>query len=153
MMDEQLEPFIRTGKIVVSTTIDDIFPLLCPKREETWIPGWECDVIFSRSGFNERGAIFRTKKAFGTELIWYTVEYDLKNRRIEFVNFANDICVFNFIIDLVTFDETITMTFTHKFTPLSPAGVKFIEGIKAEDFPGRLKALQGLLAAKLSAKS
>lgn len=152
-MDGQFESYIRTGNIVVTATIDEVFPLLCPKREEEWIPGWECNVISSRSGFNEKGAIFQTKKAFGTELVWYTVDYDLANRRIEFVNFAHGICVFNFVIDLAISNETVTLTFTHQFTPLSPEGVKFLEGIKAEDFPSRLKGLQGLLVAKLSAQS
>ena len=50
----------RTGIIHCAAKVEDVFPLLCPKREEEWIPGWKCDTLWSRSGYNEEGAIFRT---------------------------------------------------------------------------------------------
>jgi hypothetical protein len=45
----------RTGTIHVKATIEEVFPLLCPKREEEWIPGWECETIWSTTGYNEEG--------------------------------------------------------------------------------------------------
>ena len=50
--------FEREGVIHSKGTVEEVFPLLCPKREEEWIPGWECETIWSKSGYNEEGAIF-----------------------------------------------------------------------------------------------
>jgi hypothetical protein len=75
----------RHGSFLVGHAKRAIFPLLCPKAEEAWIPGWQCEVLHSRSGRNEPGAVFRTVGAFGGEVIWYTREYDQARGVVEFV--------------------------------------------------------------------
>jgi len=55
--------------------LEKVFPPLCPKNEEEWIPGCECETIRSASGYNEEGAVFPTTKPHGTELYWNTLEY------------------------------------------------------------------------------
>jgi hypothetical protein len=50
--------FTRNGVIHCKAAVEEVFPLLCPKREEEWIPDWECETIWSNSGYNEEGAIF-----------------------------------------------------------------------------------------------
>lgn len=35
-----------------------VHALLCPVREAEWIPGWTCEVLYSRSGFAEQDGIF-----------------------------------------------------------------------------------------------
>ena len=72
--------FAREGVIDIRASLEDVFPLLCPKREEQWIPGWECETIWSHSGYNEEGAIFRTTKPYGTELYWTTLQCDIANK-------------------------------------------------------------------------
>lgn len=39
-----------------------IFPLLCPVLEYDWVPGWECELVYTESGVAESGAVFRTER-------------------------------------------------------------------------------------------
>ena len=41
------------GIVNCKAKVEEFFPLLCPKREEEWIPGWECETVWSHSGCNE----------------------------------------------------------------------------------------------------
>jgi hypothetical protein len=139
--------YVRTGQFSVQAPIIDIFPLLCPKREEEWIPGWECEVIFSNSGYNEENAIFRTVKPYGTELYWYTITYDLARRKVDFLITASHLYAFRFTIDVhsLTPDNTI-LTFTQRFTPVSADGVSLVEQYRQENFQARLQKLGELMS-------
>ena len=138
--------FTRTATFEVNFSKPEIFPLLCPKLEEKWIPGWKCEVLHSRSGFNEPGAVFKTALPFGTELTWYTNVYDMDKGHVEFTLFSPDKIVFNFQIQVQpTQNNTCSLTFTHRFLPIGPAGNDLIETYKKEDFPARLHDLGRLM--------
>lgn len=134
--------FSRTGSFPCRATLAEVFPLLCPKREEDWIPGWECETLWSKSGFNEEGAVFRTLKPYGTELFWHTLRYDPKDRLVDFLITAPGLFLFRFKI---TVDEAaggiLTITFHQTFTSLSEGGDALMERYRNEDLPPRLKAL------------
>ena len=50
---------------------EKIFPLLCPVREYEWIESWECEMVFSVTGFAELDGIFRTLDSVsGLEDTW-----------------------------------------------------------------------------------
>ena len=36
------------------TTPENIFPLLCPAREADWIPGWDSELIYTKSGYEAK---------------------------------------------------------------------------------------------------
>lgn len=64
---------------------EQVFPLLCPVREAEWVPGWQCRMIYSRSGFAEQGCVFATPNDDGSETIWMVIEYDPAALRIGYV--------------------------------------------------------------------
>jgi len=135
--------FTRSGVIRCKAKIEEIFPLLCPKREEEWIPGWECETVWSKSGFNEEGAIFRTVKPYGTELYWTTLKYDISNRIVDFLVTAPRLHMFRFTIELDEGgDGVVTLVFKQVFTAISEEGNALLESYKEEDFQGRLKKLE-----------
>jgi len=146
--------YVRSGQFIVQAPIKDIFPLLCPKREEEWIPGWECDVICSNSGYNEENAIFRTLKPYGTELYWYTITYDLARRKVEFLITACHLYSLRFTIDIniMASDENI-LTFTQRFTSVSEGGISMIEQYGQEDFQARLQRLGELMSHYLHVRN
>lgn len=76
-----------SGEMVVNAAVEEVFPLLCPTRENDWLPNWEemCDLIWSESGFAEMGAIFRTRYDEFKET-WIVSRYDYPER-IEFVRY------------------------------------------------------------------
>jgi hypothetical protein len=138
--------FTRTGTLTCNAAIAEVFPLLCPKKEEDWIPGWECETIWSHSGYNEPGAIFRTTKPYGTELYWTTLQYDINHKLVEFLIIAPHLYMFRFKIELdVNQDGVITITFTQTFTSVSEEGNTYLQRYEHEDFQGRLKALSGYM--------
>ena len=152
-MNEKIEIMIkdysRTGSFEIDFSKDEIFPLLCPKMEEKWIPNWECKVLFSLNGYNETGAVFKTEKAFGTELIWYTNMYDKDKGKVEFTNFSNDL-IFNFIIYIHQISTSkCKLDFIHKFKALSNKGIGLINLYQSEDFQDKLLGLGRLMTIYL----
>ena len=59
-----------------------IFPLACPVEELRWIPGWDYQLIYSKSGVNETNCIFNEDKSglhfFETPMTttWITTTHD-----------------------------------------------------------------------------
>lgn len=54
---------VHTFAVDVKTTVEDFFPLLCPSREADWIPGWDCDLIYTSDGYAEDKCVFTTDAA------------------------------------------------------------------------------------------
>jgi hypothetical protein len=146
--------YVRTGQFAVHAPTIDIFPLLCPKREEEWIPGWECKVIFSNSGYNEENAIFLTDKPYGTELYWHTMTYNFASGKVDFLITASHLYAFRFTIDVYSPapDKSI-LTFTQRFTSVSEGGISLIEQYRQEDFQARLQTLGELMSHHLHARN
>jgi hypothetical protein len=134
--------------------VDDVFPLLCPKREEEWIPGWECETIRSHSGYNEEGAIFRTTKPYGTELYWNTLQYDIVSKVVDFLITAPHRYMFRFRINVsVGNDGLLMLSFSQTFTSVSEEGNELLNQYKAEDFADRLRNLGEFMNRYLQDKS
>ena len=47
-------------KMLVPDEQDRVFPLLCPVRENEWLPYWSCEIIHSDSGKAEKDCVFIT---------------------------------------------------------------------------------------------
>lgn len=145
--------FSRAGSFEVRFPKKEIFPLLCPKTEEKWIPGWTCDVVYSQSGVNEPGAVFRTRAAFGAEMLWTTHTYNFEDGIVGFTNFAAETFVFNFLIKVEELAENLCrLTFSHQFIPVGAKGLELIESYKTEDFPARLDGLGKLMEKYLGSE-
>jgi hypothetical protein len=68
----------------------NIFPLACPVEELRWIPEWDYQLIYSKSGVNETNCIFNEDKS-GAHIFekpltttWVTTIHDPENYRILF---------------------------------------------------------------------
>jgi hypothetical protein len=152
-MQFQSKQFIRKGIFHSNSAIEEVFPLLCPKREEEWIPGWECETIWSKSGYNEEGAIFKTIKPYYTELYWTTLQYDINNKIVDFLITAPHLYMFRFKIEISDNGAgVLTITFTHVFTSISEEGDIFLKRYESEDFGERLKILAGFMNSHLEDK-
>jgi hypothetical protein len=132
----------RKGTFHINGSLNEIFPLLCPKREEDWIPGWQCETIYSESGYNEEGAVFRTTKAYGTELYWTTLQYDSERKYIDFLLNAPRLFNCRFTFSLVEDDTGMTALVSQSFTSLSGEGSALVERISQEDLQERLDSLE-----------
>jgi hypothetical protein len=143
--------FTRNGVIRCKATIEEVFPLLCPKREEEWIPGWECETIWSNSGYNEEGAVFRTTKPYGAELYWTTLRYDIQSKIVDFLITAPHLYMFRFKIEIQEVgDGSLSITFTQVFTSISDEGNALLKGYEREDYKQRLKQLEHFMNSYLA---
>ena len=146
-----MRPFTRTARFEVRSTIEKVFPLLCPKREEEWIPGWACETLWSKSGYNEEGAVFRTRKPYGTELYWTTLRFDIQARLVDFLILAPGLYVFRFSITLEPAPEgTLGIVFHQTFTPISQDGEMLIRRYEAEDLGARVQMLGAFMTKFLN---
>jgi hypothetical protein len=149
-MKFQAARFMRNGVVHARGEIEDVFPLLCPKREEEWIPGWECETIWSKSGYNEEGAVFRTIKPYGTELYWMTLQYDIGSKTVDFLITAPRLYMFRFTIDIhAERVGLLNISFTQVFTSISEEGNAFLRRYQDEDYEARLKSLEGFMNSYL----
>jgi hypothetical protein len=74
----------RSVTVKFSALPQDVFPLICPVKEEDWLCDWENDtyeLIYSESGVNELGCIFKTDFN-GIPVLSNTVKYDKKTVRL-----------------------------------------------------------------------
>lgn len=144
-MNFEAKRFCKIDRFILEATPERVFPLLCPKRELEWLPGWEYEMVYSQSGYNEAGCIFRTSRQYGFEVIWTCDEYDPKNGVIRFVNIAPDMVVVQFRIRLTeTPDHTSAICLEQIMTGLSEAGNKIIEQHERE-LPGKPSAIEQML--------
>jgi hypothetical protein len=142
--------YSRKGSFKVGFSKTQVFHLLCPKMEEKWIPNWKCQVIYSKTGYNETGAIFKTEKALGTQLIWFTNMFDIVKGRIEFTCFSDQTLVFNFVIQINEISNLESqLAFNHTFIALNKAGADLIKTYRLEDFDQKLSALGKLMEQHL----
>lgn len=137
----------RTHSQRLSAPADAIFPLLCPTREFDWIPGWDCELLHTDSGYAELGVVFRTSDAAG-ERIWICDTYEPASR-IGYVNFLPDLLM-RLLITLGEVDGGSTdVTFSYTFISLNEAGNDMISQLPSGDAdPHRL--LPGLIDMYLS---
>ena len=47
----------------IKASSGNIFPLACPVEELRWIPEWDYQLIYSKSGVNETNCIFNEDKS------------------------------------------------------------------------------------------
>lgn len=65
-----------TAERTFATTPSKLFRLLCPTTEYDWLPGWQCKLLHSRSGYAEYNAVFLTN-FFGAEELFVCTRYDV----------------------------------------------------------------------------
>lgn len=117
---------VRKYRQELKSNITTIFPLLCPVKEKEWLPGWNYDLIFSESGYAEKGCVFETSNEYGT-YHWIMTKYDVTIGEIQFVKLTKKE---NVIIDLILTEQSKDVTIceiTYTFIPMSVADFNRLE--------------------------
>jgi len=103
MKNRRLE---RNYKQTLYGSKEDIFSLLCPVREKEWLNGWDYTMIYSSSGFAEKGCIFETDNDFGSYQ-WVMTKYDSGDYGVQFVKFIQGKMIVIIDIDLTDGEDGI----------------------------------------------
>jgi hypothetical protein len=125
----------------------DVFPLLCPVRERDWIPGWEADVLHSRSGLAELGCVFVTRPADGRRATFVVTRHE-PPRAIAFAIFHGDV-VETLLIELAPVEDGTELVWSRAYTGLDPAGNDWVAANVPAKVGARLASLEGMLRGYL----
>lgn len=103
-------------------TVEEVFPLLCPAREADWIPGWDCDLVYTESGYAEENCVFRTNKSNSVgDGLWVFTGFQV-NQYVEFVRKQDDLLTRAHITVDDNGDGTVTGTWNVLYTGLTERG-------------------------------
>ena len=118
---------------------NEVFPLLCPIREYDWIDGWECEMIYSDSGFAENNCIFKSEFAAGIEATWVAIKRDDEGFAFEFIIFFPELAVARVDTSLAeNSDGTTTLNWVQTMTGLTESGNQLLDHFTGEPFRQRI---------------
>ena len=113
---------------------ENIFPLLCPIEEYKWIPGWNCSLVYSKSGRNERNCVF-TEKLSSSSMFdskvgpatWHTTLFDKEKFEFHAVIF-NGATTIKWEVKLKDGTNGVTkLRWRHITTALNETAIRLIE--------------------------
>jgi hypothetical protein len=135
----------RSFKMTLSASPEQVFPLLCPTREYDWIESWQCEMIYSDSGFAELGCIFKTSfAADGPEDTWVVSRHE-EPVLIEFVR-VNPLRVIRYTITLSRAGNGGTEAeWAQVITGIGEEGRQFVRGLEDEGFSARMAMVEKML--------
>lgn len=140
-----MAPFVakrvtRTFVVRIQARPDRVFPLVCPVREKDWLDGWECELIYSESGFAEKGCVFISTEPDGLGTIWTITTHDREHLEIEFARITPGSRVGLVHLGLTDHrDGTTGMAVCYTYTALADAGNRFIESFTQEHFKDTMR--------------
>ncbi len=135
MSEFSAKRIVKEYKHTVTGPPEKVFPLLCPIREYDWIDGWECDLVYSKSGVAEDHCIFKTNMHGRGDSTWMITNYEPDNFIIGFSIFYENGIIEKLNINLVEkADGKTEATWTRTYTGLSEAGNDFISHFAEEAF-------------------
>jgi hypothetical protein len=107
---------------------EKVFFQFCPSRELDWIQGWDCDLVYTSTGYMEEDCIFTTPvtNSLGPGL-WIVSRYE-PNRKLELVRIIGESVVLHFRIVLKDNDDgTSTGVWDLTFTALNESGNEIVD--------------------------
>lgn len=129
---------------IFNSTPEKVFYQLCPTRECDWIEGWDCDLVYTSTGYVENDCIFTTPEtnSLGPGL-WIFTRYE-PNESLELVRIIHESVVIHFRINLTdNNDGTCTGIWNITFTALNEQENAMVDSIPEKN-PEMLQAIDGL---------
>lgn len=116
-----------------------IHALICPVKEAEWLDGWDYDLIFSQSGFAEKGCVFVSRSA-GEHTIWLITKRDDAACETVFARITPDSRVAEVTVRIEDGGaQTSRVHITYTITALNEEGNRFIENFTEENFVKDMK--------------
>lgn len=81
---------VRTHKLHLEASIDQVFPLFDPINEKKWAADWNFKPVFPNPAAVEQGFVFTTKHHLDPETVWVLSKLDRENHAIEYTRFEPD---------------------------------------------------------------
>jgi hypothetical protein len=137
---------VRTFVQHIHATPEEVFPLLCPEQEKSWLPGWDYRMIHSATGVAEQGAVFETPHALGVTR-WLVTEHQ-RARRVAFARFQPDGIVVQIEITLARHvDGTAAVCIEYTYTPTDEAARAILAASTDQEWRDNMAHWQGSMNA------
>lgn len=138
----------RTATFDVDAPPSLVFPLLCPVRERDWLPGWEADIVYSKSGLVENNCIFTTENRQLGPALYVVSRHEPAQGVAEFVVFFPGKLVMKLDIALApTAAGGTRLQWTRTYTGLSAEGNAALEPMTEALYQQQVAELARSLAA------
>ncbi len=141
MTHSQEKPAFSARRVTRSYTqtirahADKVHALICPVREVEWLEGWDCRMIYSRSGLAEEGCVFTSRSGAEPETLWVIAVRDDARRRTRFVRVTPDSRLAMVDIHVTpSAENTAKVSIAYTITALTEDGNRFIEAFTQAAF-------------------
>ena len=123
-----------------------IFPLICPTKEYDWLDGWECDLLYSRSGIAELDCVFRCRVLNQKLDETWVIDVFEPNEKVQFSIFMEG-CVLRWCISLFEkADGTTTESTWHMtITAFNEKGHQFLTENSPVHFSSKMKIFEAMI--------
>ncbi len=130
-----------TRKMTFKVSPEVLFKLLCPTTEYDWVPGWECELLHSSSGYAENNTIFKSSFS-GPEETWVCTRYE-PDSVVEYIRMSENMCGKLDISLIDNNDGTVTSVWVSTVSALNSEGNKYVDelGSYEKRFDGIFNAL------------
>ncbi len=125
--DNPLKRGLVYSERVFQTVPSKLFPLLCPTTELDWIPGWNAEMLHTRSGYSEYNCVWKTT-FFGPEEVWVCTRYE-EGKAMEYSRVSENMAAKMDISLVDNLDGTTTGRWVVTISALNEAGNKAVESV------------------------
>jgi hypothetical protein len=129
----------RRHSIVLSGSIDCVFPLFTPAGEKLWVEGWDPEFLHPTSGETCEGMVFRTRHG-GEVTLWACIDWSPSAHRVRYAR-VTPASRFGFVqVDCREVAPTRTeAVVAYSFTALSPEGRTYLAETTEEAFAAMIE--------------
>lgn len=133
---------------VIAATPDEVFPLLCPVREEDWAPGWRTRLVVSETGLVEEDCMFVTPDE-PADAIWIVADHDPEAHGLRMYKIVPGVVVSRLDIALAGDGSGTKATIAYEHTALSEAGRAIVAGHSESSYRKFMKGWEAAINAYL----
>ncbi len=132
----------------IAATPDEVFPLLCPVREEDWVPGWRTRLVVSKTGLVEEDCMFVTPGE-PADAIWITADHDPEAHRLRMYKIVPGVVVSRLDVALAEDGPGTKATISYEHTALSEVGQAIVSGHTEASYRKFMKSWEAAINAYL----
>lgn len=142
----------RCASLVVPGKLEDVFPLLCPKREEEWIPDWKAETVYAPTGVAGEDAIFDVvSSSSGVRGLWAVTLYEPPHR-VEYTSFGDDGTVMRLKLLAESVPQGTRVAFVRTIVAVEPRGREKLARWSEKEFQETVERLRSLLETYLQSQ-
>jgi hypothetical protein len=112
-----------------------VHSLICPVKEAEWLDGWDYNLIFSHSGFAEKGCVFISRSAGEKDTIWLITKRDDAAHETVFARITPESRAAEVTVCIEDGGgQTSRVHISYTITAITEEGNRFIENFTEENF-------------------